>query len=51
MHNCFKTDEIGDQKASDKTPRGAGVTCQQNLMGFHNWLNVGNARERGIGDD
>lgn len=61
MHNCFKADEIGDQKAREKTPgprqgwrcgcRAQERCCRQSLVGLHNWLDVGNARERGVGDE
>lgn len=61
MHNCFKADELGDQRPVKRYElevrsrrcgwRAAQEThCRQGLVGFHNWLDMENARERGGGN-
>lgn len=61
VFNCCKVVEIGGQKGIEEIfylGQGVGVVgglyrrdCRWGLVGFSRQLDVGNVRERGVGDD
>lgn len=60
-HDCFETEEVGNQNVSEEKPGpSGGYRCGQKnstetalwtrLAGLSTWFNVANARERGAGE-